>query len=337
MDLDLGPYHPIVVHFAIAFLVAGVLFRLASLGGRHLLPGRLQFAGPAACTLLLAGLAAAYVAYESGLSASADAESIPGAEAAVEAHEDWAEWTFKLFVAVAVLEVLGLVLGRFGKDQPVLLASGALGLVGLFFVYETGEHGGEVVYSYAGGVGTRSRDPEDVSRLLLAGLYQQAIVDRAEGKSADAARLVEFAASRFPGNLEVQLLLAESQLADGQDAAAATATLGRLQIPQQESRLRLRHGILLVDALVAAGHDDAARAALASVKSEFPEDGQVKERVRRLERAPAASPTSPRTSPGAAASPGAPGSPSASPTPGDAPSPSPTPAASPTAPPSPSS
>jgi uncharacterized membrane protein len=345
MDFDLGPLHPIVVHFALALLFAGVLFRLAHLAGVFLLKGRLAFAGPAACTLLLAGLAAAYVAVETGESASADAEAIPGAEAAVEEHEEWGEWTFRLFAVIAVIEVVALVLERFGKATPALLASGVLGLVGLFFLYETGEHGGTVVFSYAGGVGTRSRDPQDVSRLLLAGLYQQAVLDRAEGRGDDAARMIEVAASRFPGNLEVQLLLAESQLEDRQDAAAATATLGRLQIPRQESGLRLRHGVLLVDALVAAGHEDAARAALSSVKSEFPEDGQVKERVRRLEGSPqsgGASPATPASPSGASAPTAAPPSSTASPTPQASPSPSassrpsPSPSPSPTPSPTPS-
>jgi uncharacterized membrane protein len=297
MDLELGPLHPIVVHFVIGFLVAGVLFRLAFLAGAFLLKGRLAFAGPPACALLLLGAAAAYVAVESGESASADAEAIPGAEAAVEAHEEWAHWTFRVFVVVAIVEAVGLALRRWDKALPALAASGALGLLGLYVLYETGEHGGTVVYSHAGGVGTRTGDPKDVSRLLLAGLYQHSVLDRSRGRPEEAARLLELAAARFPADLEIQLLLAQSQLEDRKDPAAATATLSRLQIPREERRLRLRHGILLVDALQATGQRDAATAALRNVKSEFPESGEVKERLRRLEKAPEPSPPSPSAAP----------------------------------------
>ena len=300
--MDTAALHPVVVHFAIALLVVGVLFRIASLVGTSFLGARLAFAGPAACVLLLAGTAAVYVAVRSGHAASDAAEAIPGVEPVVHEHEDWAEWTYRLFVVVSMLEVAGLVLVRWGKATPALLASGALGLGGLYVVYETGEHGAEVVYSYAGGVGTRSRDPRDVNRLLLAGLYHQAMQDRGAGKPADAARLVELLAARFPGDLGVQLLLAESQLEDHKDPAAATATLSRLSIPKDEPRLRLRHGILLSDALVESGHPDAAKASLQNLKSDFADSGRLKERLRRLESAPAPSPV-PTASPVPLASP----------------------------------
>ena len=268
----------------------GVLFRLASIVGTSLLKGRLAFAGPAACVLLLLGTAAVYLAVESGEAASGDAESIPGVALRVEEHEDWAEWTYRLFVVVSGLEIAGLVLRRWGKATPALLASSALGLGGLYLVYETGEHGGAVVFSYAGGVGTRSGDPRDVGHLLLAGLYQQALLDRGAGKAAEAARLIELAAARFPGDLEVQLLLAESQLEDHKDAAAATATLSRLQIPKDESGLRLRHGILLADALIESGHPDAAKATLQNLKAEFADDERIKQRMKKLESPPVPSP-----------------------------------------------
>ena len=286
MDLNLGPLHPIHVHFAIAFLVAGVLFRVAWLGGHFLLRGRLAFASPAACALLVAGTLAVAAAVQSGKSASGDAEAIPGAHEAVEEHEDWAEWTYRLFVVVSLLEVIGLVLKRYEKAGPVLAVSGAVGLGGLFLVYETAEHGGKVVYGHAGGVGTRSGDPKDVTRLFVAGLYQQSVLDRREGRPEEAARLVDFLAARFPDDVEIQLLQAQSQLEDRKDPAAATATPEPAGVPKGDGSLRQRHGLLLVDALVASGQVDAAKAALQHARSEFPDSGAVKERLRRLEALP---------------------------------------------------
>jgi len=312
--MELAPLHPIQVHFVIAFLVAGVLLRLLFLLGHFAFKGRLSFAGPAACGLLLAGTLAAWAAVTSGEAASGDAEAIPGAEAAVEEHEEWAHWTFRAFVVVSILEVLALGLKRLDKATPALAASGLVGLAGLFLVYETGEHGGQIVYAHAGGVGTRSGDPKDVTRLLVAGVYQQSLLDRSQGRPEDAARLVEFLAARLPADLEVQLLLAQSQLEDRQDPGAATATLGRLSVPKEDRSLRLRHGVLLVDALIAAGQPDAARAALQSLRSEFPDHVLVQDRLRRLE-----APSSPKASP----SPTPSGSPTANP--GASPSPTPSP------------
>jgi uncharacterized membrane protein len=306
MTLNLGPLHPIHVHFAIALLVAGVAFRVAWLCGQFLLKGRLAFAGPAACALIVAGTLAVAAAVQSGQAASGDAEAIPGAHDAVEEHEHWAEWTYRLFVMVSLLEIAGLVLKRFDKAGPVLALSGLAGLAGLFLVYETAEHGGKVVYSHAGGVGTRSGQPRDVSRLFLAGLYQQSRLDRREGRPEDAARLVDLLAARFPEDLEIQLLRAESQLEDRKDAAATTAILSRMVVPKEDRSLRRRHGLLLVDALVAAGQVDAAKAALQHARSEFPDDGGVAERMRRLEAAPPATVPPPTVPPDPASPPPSP-------------------------------
>jgi hypothetical protein len=79
VERELAPLHPVVVHFAIAFLVGGVLFRLAWLVGALLRTRRLAFAGPAASVLLLLGTLAAYVAVKSGESARGDVEGVPRA------------------------------------------------------------------------------------------------------------------------------------------------------------------------------------------------------------------------------------------------------------------
>jgi uncharacterized membrane protein len=270
---DIGVYHPQIVHFVIGLLVVGVVLRWVSLTGRA------TFAGAAAATLILLGSAAAVLAAKSGTDAHDEVEKVPGSARAVKDHEDWGEWTRDAFLAVAAAELLALYLSRRGKAQPALFASALLGLGGLFCLYEAGEHGGKLVYSYAGGVGIRSGEPEDVGRLLLAGLYHQAQLDRKAGKPADAALLLETAVRRFPSDAAVQLAAAESLLSDRHDAAAALEALGKITPAEADRRLRFRLGWLTADALETLGRADSARAALEKLASEFPQSERLKRRL----------------------------------------------------------
>ena len=276
MGDSMGSFHPQVVHFAIALLIVGVVFRLLSL------TGRIAFAGPAASVLLLLGTALAVAAAQTGIAAHGPVERVPGSRDAVVEHEDWGIRARNVFLAVAALEILALVVARRGKARPAHLLSGAVGLAGLFCLYEAAEHGGELVYSYAGGVGIRSGEPEDVARLLLAGLYHQAQLDRKAGRPAEASRLIEEMARRFPDDLEVQMLAAESLLLDGKDAEGAIAALDRISVPQDNRRLVSRHGILRADALQGAGRADEARSVLEALLARYPDSSSVKEKLANL-------------------------------------------------------
>lgn len=274
---NIGSLHPIVVHFAIALLVGGVVLRWISL------TKKLPFTSPAAVLLILAGTAAALVAVESGDDAHGPVERIPGVRTAVQEHEEHAEQARNVFLAVAVLEIAGLVLTRRKVKRAglVLVASALVGAVGLAFLYEAAEHGGELVYSYAGGVGTRTGEAEDVGRLLLAGLYNQARLDREQGHAAEAARLFALAAERFPDNPDVQLLYADSLLKDAQNAGAALDLLRRLE-PAKGGFAELRHGLLLAEALKATGDVDAGRRELERLRESFPQSRMLKEAFERF-------------------------------------------------------
>jgi TolA-binding protein len=150
------------------------------------------------------------------------------------------------------------------------MASTAIGVLGLGVLYEAGEHGGEIVYGYAGGVGTHSGNPEDVGHLLRAGLYQQALADRKAGKAAGAAALLDFAVQRFPSDVEVQLARAESILVDRKDPSAALTTLRAITPPADANFIRIRHGLLTADALEAAGQTDGAIATLQQLNTSVP-------------------------------------------------------------------
>jgi uncharacterized membrane protein len=270
---DLAAAHPVVVHFAIGFLVAGVLFRFLSL------TDRVSFASPAATALILMGTLAAVISVKSGEDAHGPVERVPGSYEAVVDHERWGERARNAFLLVSVAELAVLFLTRRGKGRPAVIASSVLCLPAVFCLYEAGEHGGELVYSYAGGVGIRTGDPQDVPRLLLAAAYHQAQVDRKAGRAQAAASVLAEAAARFPGDAGVQLLLAESALLDQKDPAAALALLGGLTVPQDDTRTRVRQGLLIADAHEAAGRPDAAKATLQQLLAAFPENRRVRERL----------------------------------------------------------
>jgi uncharacterized membrane protein len=270
---SLAAFHPIIVHFALALLIAGAVFRWLSL------TGRIGFASPAATSLLLVGTVAAFLAVQSGGAAHGPVERIPGVADAVTRHEHWGERAQNAFLVVAVAELALLVLSRRGRQRPALLASAVLCLPAVFCLYEAGEHGGDLVYSYAGGPGLRTGNPEDVGRLLVAGVYNQAQADRKAGRPGDAAALVSAIAPRFASDPNVQIMAAESALIDRKDPAAALDILGHTAVPQDNARLRVRHGMLMADALEAAGRPDAARATLQQLASAFPDNARIKQRL----------------------------------------------------------
>ena len=275
---DIAHFHPQIVHFAIVLLLAGVVMRWISL------TGKVPFAGPAATTALLCGAVAAWLAATSGTQAHGPVERIPGVAAAVQAHEEWGERARTIALIVGGLELLALVLIRV---KPVLrrwaeVASALVGLVAGYAVFEAAEHGGDLVYSYAGGPGLRSGDTTDIGRLLAAGLYEQAMVDRARHESAGAAALIEELARRSPNDTAVALVRVESMLRDHNDPHGALAALAALHLPEDNPRLAVRSGMLAADAWVAASQPDSARAVLRGLVARFPQFQRIKDRLAQL-------------------------------------------------------
>jgi uncharacterized membrane protein len=258
--------HPQIVHFTIVLVIIGVAFRIISLFGRP----AFAFAGPAAATLLILAAASSVLSVRSGTAAHGPVERAPGARPAVMEHEEWGERTQIVLLIVGAIELLGLVLRRSPKAKLVRAASAVAGLVAIVFVYETGEHGGELVYSYAGGVGLRSGDAKDVERLLLAGYYHQAMADRKAGRAAAAAELIAAAARRFPSDPEVRMLAAESLLLDRKDPRGAIDALASVQVPDNNRFMRVQRAMLQADAYAATGQKDAAIAALDAFLKESP-------------------------------------------------------------------
>jgi len=277
---NIASWHPQIVHFAVALLLVGVLLRWISLTGRA------AFTGPAAAVLLLAGTTAALLAVKSGTDAHGPVERVPGARQAVVDHEEWGKRAKNIFLFVAVLEIAALVMTRRSArvTKGLTVASALVGLWGGTAIYEAGKHGGELVYSYAGGIGIRSGDTTDVSRLLIAGLYHSAQAARTRHDSAAAAELFAEMARRFPGDTTVRFLAIESLVRDRNDSKAALAALAQLTVPPDDQRLRLRYGFLKTDAFLAAGRADSARATLEQLARDFPENTRIRDRLAQIKK-----------------------------------------------------
>jgi len=274
--VSLAPLHPQIVHFAIALLFMGVLLRGVSL------TGKVAFTGPAALVLLLVGTVGAVLAVQSGTAAHGPVERVPGARAAVMEHEEWGQRTRNIFLIVAALELVALVPRVSRWRKGILAASGVVGLMGAVSLYEAAEHGGDLVYGYAGGVGIRSGDPADVARLLVAGLYQQAMLDRRQGKPAESAQLIAQLAQRYPDDTSIRLLAVESLIVDRQDGKAALAALKWFPLTLESRFLRFRVGLLRADAFAAAGMPDSAKATLQAMAGEFSNNRAVEDRMAKL-------------------------------------------------------
>lgn len=275
---DIGAFHPIIVHFVLALGIVGVLLRLVSL------TGKLSWTGPAAALLLISASVAAVFAAQSGKDAHGLAERIPGARPAVQEHEETGELTRNLFLVVGVLELAALLFrSRVSAAKGLLFASGLVGIGAALELYEAGEHGGELVYSYAGGVGTRTGDPEDVQRLLVAGLYHQARTSREAGRLEESARLIDELSRQSPDDPAVKLLVAESLLKDRNDPTAALAAVAAIEAPPEDRFVTIRKGMLASEAWVAAGQKDSAKAILSDLAQRFPQARFVLDALKKLE------------------------------------------------------
>lgn len=275
---NLAAFHPQIVHFVIGLLLVGVAMRVVSL------TGKLRFTIPAGLTLILIGTVAAWLAVKSGTEAHGPVERIPGARAAVMEHEEHGILARNVFFVVTALELIAWAMTRrenlVRRAYWVYVASAAVGLFGAFQLYEAGEHGGELVYSYAGGPGLRTGNPADNERLLLAGLYNQAMADRKAGRGAQAAELMAMMAKRYPIDTTAQILNAESLFLDAKKPTDALTALNLVSVAPNDSRLKARVATLKADIYLALGTPDVAKKTLADAIASLPQGAPQANRLK---------------------------------------------------------
>jgi uncharacterized membrane protein len=277
---SLAALHPQVVHFVVALVMVGVAFRLASLVTRT------GWLAPAATALIALGTVASMVAVRSGNDAHGPVARIPGARPAVVAHETWGERARNVFLLLLAVEAVSATLAsrQHARAKTAALAAAAIGVVAVGVLYRAADLGGQLVYGYGGGVGIRSGDPEDVGRAFVAGAHHLSALDRANGRPLDAARIIDVAATRFPDHLELQLAQVEATLVDRADPQTALNRLGALAIPRPDERSRIRAGLLRARALQAMDDRSAARQVLETLRTEFPANAQIQQRLAELSK-----------------------------------------------------
>ena len=272
---SIAAVHPQVVHFVVALIIVGVLFRVLSIFTRA------PWLSPAALALVTLGSLASIVAVRSGSDAHGPVERVPGVRPAVVEHEEWGERARNAFLLLFAIEAVAATLTarKTGAARTAQIVAAVAGIAAVGVLYRAADLGGRLVYGFAGGVAVNTGDPEDVSRLLIAAAHQQANLDRQSGKLGDAAAILDVVADRFPSHLELQLARVDSIVNDRKDPAAALARLDALRVPTEDTRMRVRAGLLRSGALSAAGDLTAARQVLETLKSEFPTNPQIQRRL----------------------------------------------------------
>jgi uncharacterized membrane protein len=145
----LAGLHPKLIHFPIAFLYVYVLLEIAGV-----LSGKTFFQKSAHLFLFL-GVLAAVAAVISGNQAADIASKLKDKGAIVpldliSQHEDYATFTLWYFTGLLVLRTYAVIKKKF--KGVILYIFILLALAGAYFIYQTGEYGGRLVYD--NGIGT---------------------------------------------------------------------------------------------------------------------------------------------------------------------------------------
>ena len=139
--------HPMIVHFPLVLLIFAVLLDVAGL-----ILKKFTWFEKSALLLYLLGTIAAILAFLSGRAAS-DGLDIPSrVVSAVNDHADWAEITLWFFI---IFSVIRLAIGIYFKSlkKVILVPIVLTGLIGIYFLYQTADHGAKLVFGYGLGTG----------------------------------------------------------------------------------------------------------------------------------------------------------------------------------------
>jgi len=142
----LAQFHPKVIHFAVSLLIIYSLFEILGAILKN------DFLRKTAHLILFLGVLSALGAVITGNQAK-DAFDYWNKNSSdmVEMHETYATITLWFFAALLLVRTFLVLKKRFSLTLNYLFA--CLSIVGMFFVFQTGERGGKLVFEF--GVGTQ--------------------------------------------------------------------------------------------------------------------------------------------------------------------------------------
>lgn len=267
--------HPLIVHFPISLLAAAAIVDLAGLFWRRSKGLRLS-----AVLLYGAGAVGALAAYITG-NRAADSVNVPTeAISTLNTHQDLALYTLIFFGIYAAVRVALFLMER---DLAVALRALVVlvGIGGQALVWQTGEHGGELVFEHGVGVVAVDRMADELEALsrkqaaaqaapveLEGGGFQWVIGPGAEEALTEAFTFVEGAPAGVEARVEEErggyalvldidqepiLFVAGEGLAgvdaeaeiDVSDFAGSVALVHNVQGPEAYHYLRLADGAVL--------------------------------------------------------------------------------------------
>jgi uncharacterized membrane protein len=157
----LASFHPKIIHFPIALLVVYTFLEAVGLIFKK------DVFTKAAFIILILGVLGAFTAVLTGQQAEEawknwDVRS----KHLLEEHELFATITLWYFFALLILRTLFTInvqiKNKFIEHKTKMLtALVVLAFAGCYFVYETGEHGGKMVYKYGVGISNTNQTPQN--------------------------------------------------------------------------------------------------------------------------------------------------------------------------------
>jgi len=142
--------HPMLVHFPIAILAVAIFFDFVS----FFLPREKKWWTEEATAFLYGvGAVAAIVIYYTGILAANSVNASEQAEAVMKIHRSWAWWTVWFYGAYAVLRIIATWWSSERHRMKFHIGFFLLSFIGMYFLYQTGEHGAKMVYGYSLGTG----------------------------------------------------------------------------------------------------------------------------------------------------------------------------------------
>lgn len=147
--------HPLIIHFPIALLIIAFFFDFLALVWK-----KYPWLSTSALILYVIGTGAAVLAMLTGIDAANSIHIPMAAKQAVSIHSTWAHdtvWFYSIFTIVRIYFFWE------GEHDETYFKIGVflVGFIGMYLLYETGDHGAMLVYKY--GLGTPATETNKIS------------------------------------------------------------------------------------------------------------------------------------------------------------------------------